>query len=150
MLAQLTELEKLQDYAYTHHIDVYLKYSDSEHKGTCLVSDTGHAVLINKRVITNDQEEICILAEEIGHIETNTVLPAGDYLNPYYKRYLKRQNEVLASRSAIQRLLPPERVQEAADTGHRSINSIAGYCGVTPELVEEALSYYKRKGHEFE
>lgn len=149
-LVPLTELEKLQDYAYARRISIFLSYRPSECKGFCMRIGAGRGVTINKCSITSEADELCTLAEELGHIETGTVLPAGDYVDPYYKRYLKRHNENRAHWDAIQRLLPPEKLQDAVDIGHRSVSGIAGYCGVTAEFAEAAILYYERKGYEFE
>jgi len=141
----LTELEKLHDYAYMHKIDIYSTYLKSEHRGCCVVSNGRYAISLNTRVVDTRAEELCTLAEEIGHVEAKAVLPFDDYLCPEYKHWLKRKNEILALRYAIQRLLPPAKIQAAISKGNRGVCGIARFCGVTEEFVVGALRYYERK-----
>jgi hypothetical protein len=142
----MTEFEKLIDYAYERNIDTYSEYYTSQAKGSCLTNEYGSIVVINKRVVNDKTDELCVLAEEIGHIETGAVLPVTDYINPDYKKWLKRKNEILACRWAIVRLIPPNRIQAALNNCCSNDYEIANYCGVTTEFLHSAVEYYKRKG----
>jgi len=142
MPTALETLEELQDYAYKKDIGIHTEYYQSNCEGCYTIQNGEGMITINRRFINTSDDYCRILAEEIGHAETNTVLPYSDYIDPEFKRWLKRKNEILASRWAIERILPPSRIQEALDDGYRCICAIAEYCGVTEELLEEALIYY--------
>jgi len=144
-LTNLTALEEMHNHADENNIVVRTSYYESPHKGYCFLLFDGAVVTLNSFYIQSSADELCILAEEIGHVETGTVLPIGEYICPQYKRWVKRKNEILALRCAIQRLLPPSKIQAAISKGNRGAHGIAKFCGVTEEFAESALRYYERK-----
>jgi len=103
----------------------------------------------NSRLITSREEELCALAEEIGHIKNNAILPVNTYNDPAYYKSLIAKNEQKATCFAIKKLVPASRIQMAIDTGYKSSCEIAEFCGVTEMFIEKALAYYKGQQVEF-
>jgi len=142
-------LEALQDFAVGEDIEVRYCCRQTPTKGSCMVTEGGSIVMLNQYAIDNSAEELCTFAEELGHIETGTILPVAYYLNPTYKRWVKRKNEIRAKRWAIDMLLPVEQIQNAIEYGCRNDYEAADYCGVDIAFLNDAIKYYQRKGIEF-
>jgi len=138
----MTVAEKLQDFADSENIRVYPAGCHSLHKGCCHATNDFSAIVINTNVVKTHPDYVCTLAEEIGHIKTGTMLPLCDYVDPKYKNWIKRKNEIHPVRYAINWILPPSRIQEARDDGCYCVCAIAQFCGVTEEFLMEALDYY--------
>ena len=145
----MTTLEQLEDYAYEQNINVQRHFHVSKLRGFCVISSNRKIIALNKARLRNSAEEIVVFAEEIGHLETNSLMPLSDYINPEYKRWTKIRNELLAKRWAIDRLLPVEQIQEAIDYGCSNDYEVADYCGVNIAFLNDAIKYYQRKGIEF-
>ena len=142
----MNRLEMLVNYAHNQAIKIFNTYSPSRMKGCCLVNDNGAAIMINKRAVENSRCELCILAEEVGHLETGSTLPFGDYLSPKYKRWLKVKNEIHAKRWAIKELLPFNDIQSAINRGCDTDYEIVKELGVTHEFFGQAVEYYHGQG----
>ena len=142
----MTRLEQLEDYAYSQNINIFKSRFLSSKKASCMQDNNYKLIAINMAEIESSDDELCVLAEEVGHIETGTLLPVNTYINPDYKKWLKRKNEILADRWAINEILPPSRIQQSIEDGCVSYSDIACCYDVTVEFVEKALLYYERKG----
>ncbi|MCL1885634.1 MAG: hypothetical protein FWF98_02565 [Dehalococcoidia bacterium] len=141
----MTGLESLQHYAHSQHIGLQEDYFESQHKGFSVVSPYTRAVAINKRLVTDSIEYLCTLAEEIGHVRTDTVLPVNAYIDPAFLKWLKLKNEMRATRYAIRQLVPAWRIRMAIAKGYYSTRNIAIFCGITEELLGKALAYYEQR-----
>jgi len=143
----MTQLEKLVDYANNNDIEISEEFFyASNHKGCCMVNENSKAIMLNKASIDCHADELCVLAEEVGHIETGTVLPVGDYLRPDYIKWVKRGNEIRAGRWAFTQILPAEKIQAALDDCCSNNYEIAEYCGVTEVFLHKAVEYHKGTG----
>ena len=141
----MTGLESLQRYANSRHINIQEDYFESQHKGFSVISPDVCAVAINKRLVTDPVEYLCTLAEEIGLVKTDTVLPVNAYIDPAFLKWLKRKNELRATRYAIRQLVPAWRIRMAIAKGYCTARNIAIFCGVTEELLGKALAYYEQR-----
>ena len=146
----MTKLEHLYDFAYNSDIEIYDYRHPSDIKGYCMADGNFYAAALNKSAIHNSADELCTLAEELGHIKTGAVLPFSDYINPEYRKWAKRRNEIVAGRWAIDKLLPIGKIQEALNQGCNSDYEIAEHCDVTVEFLNKAFEYYARQGIEID
>ena len=142
----MTLLEKFQDFAYGKGIKVFEIYHESKIKGCCMVDNTAAAVLINKTNIINTQEELCVLVEEIGHIENNAVLTCEYYLNPEFKKWAKRKCEIKATKWAVHTLLPYTALVSAIKKGFKELWELADHFNVTEEFIDRAFYIYQCEG----
>ena len=145
----MTALEQLNDFAFDQDYTVFSKRIDSIEKGCCLTNSTVSVILINRTAIADSADEICVLAEEMGHLQTGAVLPVEDYIDPGHKKWTKAKNELRAERWAITKLLPPEKIQAAINYGCINNWEIAEYYDVTVSFVEKAFEFYRKKRIEF-
>lgn len=145
----MTELEMLQDFSYEKGIDVFECYHESKIKGCCMVDNNKKAVLINKANISISADELGVLAEELGHLETGTVLPCENYLSPEYKKWLKRKNEILAKRWAYEKINLAEKIKRAIKSGCNCACEIAEEIGVNVDFLIKAINYFESKGISF-
>jgi len=145
----MTTLEQLEDYAYEQNINVQHHFHISKLRGFCIISNGRKIIALNKAHLKNNADETSVLAEEIGHLETNSLMPLSDYMNPEYKCWTKAKNEIRAKRWAIDMLVPVEQIQDAIEYGCRNSYEIAEYCEVDVAFLEDAFKYYQRKGIEF-
>lgn len=143
----MTCLEKLEEYAYSKCIDVHSCHYNNKIKGCCMVANENSVIFLNKNNIRNSQEEICVLAEEVGHIETDTVMSCEDYINPSYKRWLKQKNEILAKRWAVAELLPFYRLKAALLTGKSEVWQLADFFELSEDFIKNAIDLYTRQGN---
>lgn len=142
----MTELEMLQDFSYEKGIDVFECYHESKIKGCCMVDNDKKAVLINKANISTSADELGVLAEELGHLETGTVLPCENYLSPEYKKWLKRKNEILAKRWAYEKLNLAEKIKKAIKSGCNYIWEIAEEIGMDADFLNKAINFFENQG----
>lgn len=91
-------------------------------------------VWIKKDLPTN--RKACILAEEIGHYETSS----GNILDQSDIRNAKQ--ELLARKWAFHKLVPCERILEAAEHGYVTTWDMAEYLNVDEEFLKDCLMHY--------
>ena len=142
----LTLLEELEDYAYENGIDLLSGTSLSTRKGSCMVMEEQSVIYLNEMRIKDAPDRTCVLAEEIGHIQTGTLLTCETYLRPENARCLKRKNERRAKQWSIRRLLPHIRIQKALDSGCRNDYELAEELQVSESFLQTAVNYYIGKG----
>jgi len=142
----VSKLDLLEEYAYDKDIDVLERPSRSKRKGGSMSIEGRSAVFLNKSRIESTGEKTCVLAEEIGHIETGTLLPCEVYQNPEYLRWLKEKNKRRAKKWAIEKILPYEDIQRALYTQHTEVCDLAEELGVPAEYLQAAIEYYAGKG----
>ena len=147
-MGKVTKLEQLEDFAFNQDVTVLNDVSTSDHKGSTMFANGQAVIFLNSASIANDAEKTCTLAEEIGHVQTGTSLECEAYLQPEYARWLKRRNLILATRWAIQRLLPYEQIQDALDEGNDEFE-IAEELNVSVEFLRLAFEYYEGQGIKF-
>ena len=141
----MTRLEELEDYAHKNDIEIIVTAAESRFKGCCMVLDGDAAVTLNVAKIRDTADRLCVLAEEVGHIQTDALLDCEEYLSPRFSKWLKVKHEIQAKRWAIAELLPPEKIQSAINERR----DLSEHLGVTDEFLVEAIKYYNRQGIEF-
>ena len=145
----MRQLEALEDFAFAEGVDVLSKASPSSRKGCCMQQDGQSVIFLNELRINGDPDKTCVLAEELGHIQTGALLAWEAYLRPDYARWVKRKNKLYAQRWAIQSILPHERIQEALDGGHVGDYELAEELQVPEDFLRAAFAYYVRQGVTF-
>lgn len=126
--------ENLLIEADQQNVEVYERIMRPRVKG--LYSD--NVIWINK-IIIDDTEKACVLAEEIGHHHTST----GDILDQ--SKLINRKQEKRARNWAYKRLVPLEKIIEACKDGVTNRYELAGYLGVTEPFVDEAIKRYQEE-----
>lgn len=91
-------------------------------------------IWINEKLST--KRKACILAEEIGHYYTST----GNILD--MKKMGNIKQELRARRWAYQKVVPVDRIIEAASKGYVEIWDMAEYLDVDEEFLRDCLMYY--------
>lgn len=87
--------------------------------------------------IETEAEEVCILAEEIGHYKTTS----GHALTPCLDT---DRQEVRARRWAHNELIPLSRFIDCYRSCVRNRFEAAEYLGVTEEFLEECVDHYRQ------
>lgn len=126
--------EKLLIEADWNKVEVYEELMKPRIKG--LYSD--NIIWINK-IIPNNIEKACVLAEELGHYHTST----DDILDQ--SKLLNRKQEKRARSWAYKRLMPLPKIIEAYKAGVRNRYEMADYLGVTEIFIEDAIDRYKEE-----
>lgn len=103
-----------------------------------------YAVFLDRYKIGSETDELCILAHEIGHIETGAT---HRLYSPYE---LIEQHEYKANAWAIRQLMPKAEVMYAAACGIRECWDLAEYFSVTEEFAAAAYAYYMRDEYFFQ
>ncbi len=80
------------------------------------------------------------LTHELGHCETGAT-------HAVYSPYdLIEKHEHRANKSAWFRWMPPEKFQEAFQTGHTEVWEVAEWFAMPEDMVRDAWKYYKDNG----
>ena len=119
-----------------HFISLYQK------KGCCVKVDDQYAVALNKNISTIAEEKE-VLAEELGHCESDTLYYLEDYANPLFRLNIE-QAERRAADWALMRLVPLQELKEQLWC-EDNIVFVAEYFNVSKETVYQAVDCYKRK-----
>ncbi|MGX4600291.1 ImmA/IrrE family metallo-endopeptidase [Faecalimicrobium sp. JNUCC 81] len=131
-------LEKLYQEAYDENIIVKEVSLNSNSDG--LYKDC--KIALNKNKLDNDNEKICVLAEELGHHYTSygNIIDLKDISN------LKQ--EYKAREIAYNKLVSLNKLVEAFHARCENRYEFAEYLNITETFLDEALEYYKNKhGH---
>ncbi len=122
--------EQLLDEAFVEGLIVKekpLQSGDGRIKGT--------RIAIRKDIETSNKK-MCVLAEEIGHYMTSTgnILDQSDLNNAKQERRARVW--------AFNRVIPVERIIEAASKGYTQVYEMAEYLDVDEEFLREGLAYH--------
>lgn len=98
----------------------------------------GNNIAIRKDIVTS-QEKTCVLAEELGHFNTN----AGNILNQDLTQ--NRKQEHLGRSWAYSKLIPLEHIISAFEYGCRNRFEFAEYLNVTEQFLMDAMQHYRHK-----
>jgi len=109
----------------------------------CGICGNNKSITINTRLVTSKEAELCTLAEEIGHLKTNSALPVDAYTDLTYFKSLILKNEQRATSFAARKIAPASRIKQAIKKGFKSVREIAIFCGVTEEFMAKVLAYYE-------
>lgn len=141
----MTKLEQLYDLAYRRNICIYDFHISKTKKAACLYNNQYKAVALDKPRISNASEERVILAEEIGHYETNSLYLLEATHNTPLAQINHCKREALAKRWAIKTQLPRDTIKAGVEAGCNNIYELADYCDVPGWFLERAVEYYKNK-----
>ena len=120
--------------AERHDVEVYEMLMKPRIKG--LYGD--NVIWINK-IIQNNIEKACVLAEELGHYHTSS----GDILDQ--SKLMNKKQEKRARNWAYEKLVPLSKIIEAYKAGVRNRYELADYIGVTELFIDEAINRYKEE-----
>lgn len=139
MIHNLSRLEALKIQAHDNEIEVKYATLPKYIKGL-YYNDTDVAPLIalNKQCIEDTSEELCIMAEELGHHYTTT----GNILDQSITE--NRKQELKARRWAVKKLIRIEHFIEAYNAGITLRYELADYLNVTEEFSDMAIEHFKR------
>jgi len=126
--------ESLLNEAFQENIDIYEEPMKARIKG--LYAD--NVIWINENISTS-MEKACVLAEEIGHYHTT----AGDILDQ--SKITNVKQEKLARKWAWNRLVTPDKLVKAFNSGCRSKYEIAETLGITESFLDEGLNFYREQ-----
>jgi len=128
-------LNKLYDVAEKEKI--YVKEMRlNEAKGMYITCNDIDVILLNKNDIKTNREELCVLAEELGHYYCN-----ANYPLECTDKTLIDKAEYRATKYAFKTLINKERLI-ALSKQNLSKYEIAEELEVTEELLEKAYNYY--------
>jgi hypothetical protein len=144
----MNDLECLYDFADGIGITVHDFRIKGLKKAACFHTDDIRAVVLDKPRIETSSEEKCILAEEIGHYETNSLYYLNETMNAPLARENRRKAEYQAKAWRAKKILPPDDLQTAIYKCV-SIYDLSEYLNVTMTVLNEAFEYYWTQGIEF-
>ncbi|PYG90168.1 hypothetical protein LY28_00048 [Ruminiclostridium sufflavum DSM 19573] len=130
----LNKYEKLLVKTESDNLCVEEKQFKSRAKG--LIKDKKIGIRKDLPTLT---EKTCILAEELGHYYTS----CGDILDQTKTENVKQEKR--ARNWAYEKLVPPDKLIEAYESGVRNRYELALYLDVIEEFLEEAINHYKEK-----
>ncbi len=90
-----------------------------------------------RKDIEMSNKKMCVLAEEIGHYMTS----AGNILDQSDLNNAKQERR--ARVWAFNRVIPVERIIEAASKGYTQVYEMAEYLDVDEEFLREGLTYHR-------
>ena len=98
-----------------------------------------NVIAINCKVILNEKEKACILAEEYGHYRTSY----GNILDQRNVSNVKQEKR--ARNWAYEKLVSLEKLIDGYEAGIRNCYELADFLGVTENFLRETLSHYHEK-----
>jgi len=107
-----------------------------EAKGMYITCNDTNVILLNKNDIKTNKEELCTLAEELGHYYCNASYPIE-----CTDKTLIDKAEYRATKYAFKTLINKERLI-ALSKQNLSKYEISEELGVTEELLDKAYDYY--------
>lgn len=137
---KLTKLEELQQETADEKIRFTYHALPARIKGLYYSAADVPPVIALTPHIPTSKEEICVLAEELGHYHTSSgnLLAQGSD-----KLYVTKQEE-RASRWAYKKLVPLNSFVLAFEYGVQNKYELADYLDVTEDFLDYSLCYYKK------
>lgn len=100
------------------------------------ISMPGHMAIDTGKLSTT-AEETTVAAHELGHSCT------GSYYQSHASAEERQKQENMAERYAIRRYLPPEKLQQAVDSGLTECWQLAEHFGFTEDFIRKAICFYR-------
>lgn len=97
----------------------------------------GNTIIINNRV--NVHERLCVLSEELGHFN----FTVGDITNQNI--FNNRKQELIARRWSYEKLVSPNDIINALQSGVSNLCDLAETLNVTTDFLIQSIEHYKRK-----
>ena len=116
-----------------------------------MCTTAGKNIILDKPVIETCAEETVILAEEMGHYETDALYMIETTINSPISRSNIAKFEAQARYWSYERLLPANEIRNVIKR-HKTIDTeeLAEHFGVTAEFLHNTVDYYKTTGTIFE
>ena len=141
----MTKLEKLYQKAHDAEIDIYDRRISKGKKAICFYYDSDKTIAMDREAIASVFEETELLAEEIGHYETDALYMIEATANTPSARSNRLKCEARAKKWAVRHVLPVEDICKAAGKGCRMNYEMAEELGVTTDFLDYAINYYVSK-----
>jgi len=138
----MTKLEALYDMAYTKGIHIHDWSLGSSKKAFAMRMPGTDTIALDRLRIESSYEESILVAEELGHYETDNLYHLVAGFNTPLARTNRIKGEAKARQWAIEHLLSLDEIHKALEHGCKDINEIAEFCQVTPEFLLHAVEYY--------
>lgn len=101
--------------------------------GKCI----GNLIIINNRV--NEYERLCVLYEELGHLN----LTVGDITDQ--SNLNNKKQESIARRWSYEKLISPEDIINSILSGVDNIYDLSETLNVTEDFLIQSINHYKNK-----
>jgi hypothetical protein len=137
---KLSPLEKLFDECTRSGINIDEKGCLPNNVNAAFYEDenTEPTIILN-RTLNASHQQICAVAEEIGHYCTS----CGNLLtDDEIDKTIVRQQELRAKRWAVKKLIPLNAITEAFEAGCRSFGDFVERLEITEEFLLSALKTY--------
>ena len=131
------KLTDLYNYAEQHDIDVDCFPMERAAALSMPLGDGRYGIALDPWKLDCVPEELCCLAHEIGHCETNA------FYNRYSPFDVRKKHENTADKWAIRHILPRERLARAIADGYTTAWELAEHLGVTEPFVRKAICFYQ-------
>ena len=142
----MTKLDKLYGFAHSGDINIInAKFSQTK-KAACMSSGIYKNIIMDKSAIVSANEEVGILAEEIGHYATGALYSIKATYNTPIARSNRIKYEAKARRWAITSCLPVDEIEKAVSHAAGDKYLAAEYCQVTVEFLDNAVEHYRACG----
>lgn len=138
----IMNLDELYNYAEKRNIEIHSRKHDKKPAFVVEVDGDYH-LSIDYSLIQSERQELYIVAEEIGHCETNSLYPLSQVRNPLYKSNIDKA-ERRARDWATQALVPFDALLNAIEDT-RDESELCDRLNISPAVLYYAVSYYKRK-----
>lgn len=150
----MTKLERLEDIACKRGINIHNFSISKTKKAGCYHEVDGNfeykAILMDKPKIKGKTEETALLAEEVGHFETNALYMIDATINTPTARSNRQKYEVQAKRWGVKYLVPKKQIQRAFDDGRIMDYEIAEFCDVDVDTFRKAMEIYQQENVKFD
>lgn len=137
---KLTKLERLQQEASDEKILTVKKALPARLKGLYYAADDVTPLIAITDSHLSENEEVCILAEELGHYHTS----AGDLLSSKTNKTIVNKQELQAKRFAMKKLIPIYSIIKAYEAGIRSAHELADFLEITEEFLRSTIENMKK------
>jgi len=108
------------------------------------------AIALNRSILSGASDEASVLAEELGHFETNTLYAITPSYNTPEVRSTRIKKEARARHWAYREYCPPEEIEAAYEQeSEYGQHAMAEYCSVTIEFLFKAIEYHRSCGYIF-
>jgi hypothetical protein len=145
----MNKLETLYAFSAERDIDIIdRKYSDTK-KAACLDLKPYKVIILDKKSIGGKEEEVSILAEEIGHFETGALYVIESTHNTNIARNNRVKYESQVRHWAYRNHCSPEEIKTAILKHLGDMYLVAEECEVTIEFLQNAIKYHQSHGHVF-
>jgi len=136
----MNKLEQLVDEANNLDIDTLTADLPANISGIYYCNGVDKPLIALNKTLPTLSEQMCVLAEEIGHFYTSY----GNLLtDPKTDNIVIEKQETKSRRWAVKKLVPFEKIIAAFEHGCRNFYEYAEYIGTTENFLREAFNNYR-------